>query len=68
MTGPEFRRVQMQTERRGILGHAGIHREFVRGYVHDATADLAFHESLKRLAEFCYNLHAAMRWELCEGW
>ena len=43
-------------------------REFVRGYVHDPTADLAFYDALRKLAEFCYNLHAAMRWELCEGW
>jgi hypothetical protein len=43
-------------------------REFVRAYVHDEDADAAFRAALRSLAEFCYSLHAAMRFELCDGW
>jgi hypothetical protein len=43
-------------------------REFVRAYVHDEAADAPFQEALRKLATFCDNLHAAMRWELCDGW
>ncbi len=43
-------------------------KEFVHGYLHEATDDKVFGEPLRELSEFCYNLHAAMRWELCDGW
>jgi hypothetical protein len=43
-------------------------REFVAGYVHDDAAEATFNDALRKFSEYCHNLHAAMRCELCDGW
>lgn len=41
--------------------------EFVKGYAYEDESEAALNLALRRLAEYLYNLHAAMRWEICGG-
>ena len=51
-----------------MLGQSGEGDEKVFAYINDAEADSSFRDALRKLATSCYDLHAAMRWELCDGW
>ena len=43
-------------------------KQFVRGYYYNDKDGAALNQTLQEFATSCYNLHAAMRWELCGGW
>ena len=40
---------------------------FVKGYVYEDESGEALNQALRQAAQYFYNLHAAMRWEICGG-